>query len=216
MSKSKSLDIDAYAHIYNRGVDKRAIVGDIDDLIRFLKTIQEINTIKPIGSIRDKPRGSTSVNEPLVIFIAYCVNYNHFHFVLRQCTEGGIQRFMHRFATAYTMYFNEKYHRSGALFQGRYKCVPIETDEQLLHICAYTNKNDLAHGDKNPTWFSRVPFSSLGEYISVSITNPICDTSIVLEKYKSKQQYERHLDEVVSQIIKRKTLQKELQMLLIE
>ena len=40
-----------YYHIYNRGVDKRNIFGDQNDLNRFFQSILEFNTIDPIGSI---------------------------------------------------------------------------------------------------------------------------------------------------------------------
>jgi putative transposase len=64
-------------------------------------------------------RGSTSKAlevEPLVSVIAYCFNRNHYHFILKQERENGISKFIHKLSTAYTMYFNSKYKRSGSLF----------------------------------------------------------------------------------------------------
>jgi len=53
-----------YYHIYNRGVDKRNIFQDINDLNRFFQSMKEFNSIEPIGSIYEQSfsqlGGSTS------------------------------------------------------------------------------------------------------------------------------------------------------------
>ena len=40
-----------YYHIFNRGVDKRKVFLDGDDLDRFLQSMDEFNSVTPIGSI---------------------------------------------------------------------------------------------------------------------------------------------------------------------
>ena len=40
-----------YYHIFNRGVDKRKVFLDGDDLDRFLQSMDEFNSVAPIGSI---------------------------------------------------------------------------------------------------------------------------------------------------------------------
>jgi putative transposase len=40
------------------------------------------------------------------------------------------------------MYFNRRYKRVGSLFQGHYKGVLVETDEQLLYLTRYIHRND--------------------------------------------------------------------------
>lgn len=42
-----------YYHIYNRGVDKRDIFSDKDDIKRFVESINEFNQIEVIGSLRN-------------------------------------------------------------------------------------------------------------------------------------------------------------------
>jgi len=137
-----------FYHVYNRGVDKRDIFSEQYDLSRFLQSMREFNTLEPIGSIYEKTLlkikfGSSTPK--LVDVICYCLNPNHYHFILRQTADKGIEKFMHRLATGYTNYFNEKYQRSGALFQGRYKAVHIDSNEYLLHLSAYVNLNHLVH-----------------------------------------------------------------------
>ncbi|NLC30794.1 MAG: hypothetical protein GX765_01950, partial [Candidatus Moranbacteria bacterium] len=135
-----------YYHIYNRGVDKREVFLNDDDYIRFIKSIKEYNDTKTYGRFQN--RGSTSGSfevEPLIELVAYCLNPNHYHFILKQLEEGGVSKFMQKLSTSYTMYFNKKYDRSGALFQGRFKSIHIDTNEYLLHLSVYVNKNNFIH-----------------------------------------------------------------------
>ena len=114
----------------------------------FLQSVIAFNQVDPIGSLYEysfKKEEVNKIKEPLVVIVAYCLNQNHFHFILTPISDGGIQKFMHRLGTGYTMFFNEKYKRSGSLFQGRYKAVHIETNEYLIHLSAYVNLNDRVH-----------------------------------------------------------------------
>ena len=42
---------DEYYHVYNRGVDKRSIFDDYEDVERFLQCMKEFNVVEPIGSL---------------------------------------------------------------------------------------------------------------------------------------------------------------------
>jgi REP element-mobilizing transposase RayT len=108
-----------YYHIYNRGVDKRDIFLEIPDLMRFLQSMKEFNVKDPIGSLYEnsflKDVGGKASKSKLVKFVAYCLNPNHYHFILTPLVEKGIEKFMQRLGTGYVMYFNEKNKRSGAV-----------------------------------------------------------------------------------------------------
>ena len=132
-------------HVYNRGVDKRKIFSDKSDLIRFFQSMREFNTENPIGSLYEnqfvkKKLGDSS--SKLVQFVAYCLNPNHYHFILTPLVDKGIEKFMQRLGTGYTMYFNEKDKRSGSLFQGKFKSKHIHSNEYLLRVSAYVNLNN--------------------------------------------------------------------------
>lgn len=148
-----------YYHIYNRGVDKREIFSDRTDFERFLQSMAEFNTATPIGSLyqnsfRKKLTlsgetakcGDKDEEEKLVKIVAYCLNRNHFHFLLEQNREGGISEFMKRLLGGYTWYYNHKHERTGALFQGVFKSVQIDSNDYLLHVSAYINLNYRVHG----------------------------------------------------------------------
>ena len=68
---------------------------------------------------------------------------NHYHLLVKQSSENDIDYFMQSLNTRYVVYFNKKYKRIGPLFQGVYKAVRIETDEQLIYLSAYIHRNPL-------------------------------------------------------------------------
>lgn len=121
---------------------------------------------------------------------------------------------MQKVATGYTNYFNDKYERSGALFQGKYKSVHVDDNEQLLHLSVYVNLNDRVHGGLNPKWFEETYHSSWHHYLGVQLPNndaylesgniPICDPSIILNQYVKKSTYEAVALRTLPEIIKRK------------
>ena len=151
-----------YYHIYNRGVDKRGVFMDVADIARFLQSMEEFNTIDPIGSIyensfKNKTLGGSTTK--LVSIVAFCLVSNHYHLILKELTDKGIEKFMHKIGTGYTRYFNEKTKRSGSLFQGRYKSVWVDSNEYLLYLSVYVNLNDKIHSLGGST-----TKSSWGEY----------------------------------------------------
>jgi len=216
-------------HIFNRGVDKRQIFLDQEDVARFVQSMDEFNVVEPIGSIYENSfrktqlgdRGSKLVKkkkEKLVNIICYCINPNHYHFILEQVADRGIEKFMHRLGVGYSMFFNKKYKRSGTLFQGRFKAVHIDSNEQLLHTSVYVNLNDKVHKLGVPV--SKLVRSSWSEYVdrvnNIGSINDskkyFCKTDIVLDQFKSKDEYKNFTKEALS-IIKEN---KEMKLSLIE
>ena len=118
-----------YYHLYNRGVEKREIFISKEDYRSFIRFMFKY----PI----DKK------NNELVRIICYCLMPNHFHLVLQQKTPQGITKYLQKFLTAYSMYFNYIYDRVGPLYQGRTKSRIIENDMQLATISRYVHRNPL-------------------------------------------------------------------------
>lgn len=184
--------IGEYYHIYNRGVDKREIFSDSQDYFWFLSGLEEFNDEKITkslgGKIREKKKRSLAPEtKPLVTIIAYCLNPNHYHLILKEEKEKGITRFMHRLGTSYTNYFNQKYQRSGSLFQGPFQAVHIDSDEYLLYLSAYVNHNHFIHGcskDKKEIY----PYSSLPDYLKQRKQNFI-KPEIIAQEFKKPEEY---------------------------
>ncbi len=88
---------------------------------------------------------------------AYSLLPNHLHLLIEQKEDGGVSEFMKRVLGGYTSYFNERHLRSGALFQGTFKRVHVESDEQYQYLFAYVNENHIVHGIQRP---SEIMYSS--------------------------------------------------------
>lgn len=205
--------IGEYYHIYNRGVDKRTIFKDKDDVCRFFQSMDEFNNIEAVGgiykhsSIKNKitHNFNTPIPEHLVCFVAYCLNPNHYHFILKEVVEGGISEFMQRLG-GYTKYFNHRYKRSGVLFQGKFRAKHISTNEYLLYVSCYVNLNDRVHqlGSKA----SKLVKSSWGEYIGEN-TETFCTKDIVLDQFKNNIDYKKYAEDSLKTILLNKQQQEE-------
>ena len=139
-------------HIYNRGVDKRDIFMDDGDRFRFIHDLFEFNDKNASLKLNYFLLNNSEVGLPnikreprkvLVEILAFCMMDNHYHLIVRQKAENGITEFMRKLGTGYTNYFNQKYERTGALFQGRFKSVCIKNDAHLMYLPIYLHLNPL-------------------------------------------------------------------------
>ena len=197
-------------HVYNRGVDKRKLFLEKKDLERFFQSMGEFNSTEPIGSIYENTFAEKKLRgTPLVNFIAYCVNPNHFHFILRQIADRGIEKFMHRLGTGYTMYFNNKNKRSGSLFQGKFKAVHVNSNEYLLHLTAYVNLNYKVH-----RFGGSASKSSWNEYMSRK--DSFCDKDIILNQFNDISEYKVFAESSLNSILEGKQRFQEMEAMLLE
>jgi putative transposase len=74
---------------------------------------------------------------------------NHFHILAKEIIENGISTYMRKLLTAYSMYFNKKYKRTGKLYEGVFKSVHIDKDEYLKYIYSYIHLNPAKLINKN-------------------------------------------------------------------
>ncbi len=137
---------DEFYHIYNRGTDKRLIFNDDDDYSYFQKLLFLCNSTERI-ILRDLPRSMSVYDvkrkETLVDIGCYCQMPNHFHLLLYERKEGGISKFLAKLSTAYVMYFNHKYKRTGSLFEGCFKAVYVDDDNYMQYLFAYIGLNPI-------------------------------------------------------------------------
>lgn len=87
-----------------------------------------------------------------VSLLSYCLMSNHFHLLLLNETEKGVERLMRSLATTYALYFNRKYSRTGPLFQSNFKASWIDTNEYIQHVSRYIHRN--------PRDYKLYPYSS--------------------------------------------------------
>ncbi len=87
--------------------------------------------------------------ETLVDIGSYCLMPNHFHILVYEKKDGGISKYMLKLLTAYTMYFNKKYKRTGKLYERVFKSTHANTDRYLKYLYSYIHLNPAKLIDKN-------------------------------------------------------------------
>ena len=141
-------------HLLNRGVDKRTIFLDETDYVRFVHDLFEFNDSANVNSNNTRRFQILDVGRPvfgekrhkrklLVQIHACCLMPNHYHLLVSPSIDNGISLFMKKLNGGYAKYFNERRNRSGALFQGKYKAVPIKSDPHFSWIPYYIHFNPL-------------------------------------------------------------------------
>ena len=131
-------------HVLNRGVDKREIVLDDTDRARFLHDLFTFNDQQATINFKlSEKREQQRPRKLLVRLHAFCLMGNHYHLLLSDIAPNGMSLFMKKLNMGYARYFNEKYERTGALWQGKYKKKLIERDAHFLYIPYYIHLNPL-------------------------------------------------------------------------
>jgi len=156
-----------YYHIYNRGIDKRIIFKSDRDYERFMMLIYLANSndsfrLDEILNRQKKRFREVLImekSESLVSIGAWCLMNNHFHLLVRQEVDGGITKFMRKLGVGYSMFFNIKYERAGALFGGLFKSKLIGVDDNYMRqLYGYIHINPLEI--EFPEWKDKINKSS--------------------------------------------------------
>lgn len=119
---------------------------------------------------------------------------NHFHFLVKQLKENGIRIFISQLSNSYTKYFNTKYKHIGALLQGVFKSVLVETDEQFVHVSRYIHLNPIVAGITND--LNNYAWSSYNEYIKE--TGNICNKTEILKFFPKENEYKNFIDDRIA------------------
>lgn len=141
-----------YFHIYNRGNSKQVIFRESADYQRFQALMYLSNSHERFvfRELETDLIYTLAGGQALVRIEAYCLMPNHFHILLTPVIPAGASQFMKKLSTAYSMYFNKKYERSGSLFEGPFKSQHADTDEYLKYLFAYIHLNPVKL--RQPLW----------------------------------------------------------------
>ena len=127
MSRMRRIDCVGLYHVINRGVEKRLIFLDDPDRLRFQNLVNS-----------QKKAFDFDV-------IAYCLMPNHYHLLIEMRFENlssaikGLNQY-------YAQYFNKKYDRVGALWQGRFKSWFVHSEKYLGVLIKYIERNPIKAG----------------------------------------------------------------------
>ena len=119
-----------FFHVLNRGAKRTVLFEDQADYTAFEAVIEE-------GLQRER-----------VEILAYCGMPTHWHFVLTPTVDGALSRFMHWLETTHARRWQNARGLTGlgAVYQGRFKAIPIGGDRHFLWVCRYVERNPVRAG----------------------------------------------------------------------
>ncbi len=221
--RKDSLAIGEFYHVYNRGNSKQDIFLDDSDRDRFVKLLYLCNSSQRIRFREDIVERKIDAwdydrGEPTVSIGAWVLMPNHFHIYLtprqrlgdeeEETVESAVTSFIHKLGTAYSMYFNKKYQRTGKLFEGPFKSVRAESDPQAKYIFSYIHlnpikiidllwrENGLKNLEESTKFLDRYSWSSYHDYRDVLRSeNKILTKSDFPEYFSNKEVFDREIFE---------------------
>lgn len=195
-----------YYHVFNRGVARQPVFLTKRDYERFVlslsyyrftnlpgKLSRYLSLSKDIRQDINKSLGKD--NNFLVEIVSYVLMPNHFHLLLKQSSDKGITVFMSKLTNSYTRYINTKHERVGDLFQGVFKAVRVETNEQLVHLSRYIHLNPVVSYVIPERELMEYPWSSLRDYLTDK--SSFVTTEIVRNQFRTQEDYKQFvLDQI--------------------
>ena len=112
----------AVYHVTARGNARKAIYKDDEDRNTFLEVLHQVNE-----------RFNWLCH-------AYCLMNNHYHLLI-ETPDGNLSKGMRQLNGVFTQRFNNRHHRVGHIFQGRYKSILIDNEGYLLEVSRYVVLN---------------------------------------------------------------------------
>lgn len=121
---------DTVFHVMNRGARCALLFETGGDYARFERVLAEAADAVPMR------------------LLTYVVMPNHWHLVLWPATDGALSRYMQWLTRTHV----QRWHLAngttgtGALYQGRYKAIPVQADAHFLTVCRYVERNPVRAG----------------------------------------------------------------------
>jgi len=137
-------------HIVIRAIEGLKLFRNEKDYLRMVHDLFEFNDDVSVGwdfrryESKQFEKCSRTDRKLLVEVLAFCLMPNHIHLLVRQISNGGISKLMRKIGAGYGGYYNKKHQRKGRLFDGRYRAVHIENDNQLKIVFVYIHTNPVA------------------------------------------------------------------------
>ena len=131
-------------HALQRGNNRQDIFQQKDDRLYYLKWASKL---------------AAQCQVPI---IGYCLMTNHVHLLVLPCSQNAMINFMKLLAQRYTQYFNRKYHRTGKLWENRYKLHPADPAVYYV-VLKYIEMNPVRAGMVADA--AAYPWSSAGYHL---------------------------------------------------
>ncbi len=117
--------------VFVKNLSQHVILKSISNIILFKET-QDYLTFKEIL------KELLSSHE--IDLHAYVLMPRYFEFIATPMHTDALPKFMQSLGRKYVGYYNKKYHRSGTLWEGRYKASLVEDAEYLFYVMSYIER----------------------------------------------------------------------------
>lgn len=193
-------------HVFNKTIESKTIFKDQSMCIRFLELLKYYRSLKAkisfskISKLDGFQRDRIIVESLMekyfkVEILAFCLMPTHFHLILKQKIDKGIEQFCSDLINAFTRYFNIRSERKGPIFLTKFKTEIITSDEQLKHVSRYIHLNPYSSGLVSFNGISTYPWSSYMEYLKGQKNN-ICNTEFILKLFnENRQSYRKFVED---------------------
>ncbi|MCR5119326.1 MAG: transposase [Lachnospiraceae bacterium] len=130
-------------HVMLRGINHQQIFEEEDDYQVFLRILRKCKRVSGFK------------------LLAYCLMGNHIHLLIKE-NEERLELILKRIGVRFVRWYNQKYQRSGHLFQDRFKSEVVDDERYLITVIAYIHQNPVKAGIcMNPEEYR---YSSYREY----------------------------------------------------
>jgi len=194
-------------HVCNRGIEGRDIFLGKRDYLRFLSLLEYYSSVRApyryshferLSSLEQEKVLLCLQNQPKRITLAaYCLMPNHFHLLIRQNTDYAISKYIADTTNSYSKYLNTKNERKGPLFQGVFRAVFVETDEQMQHVSRYIHINPYVSSLCSYDGVFVYPWSSLASYV-FNKDDSLIEKSELMTYFKTKELYKKFIEGQIS------------------
>lgn len=169
MDKPRNFNKNTFHHLYNRGAFQQKIFFEKNDYEYFLRKLKEYK------------------NKHAIKILSYCLMPNHFHLFVNQTTEEQtISKFISGLTNSFTKGINNKYNRTGVLFDGKTKSKLIDDDSYFKWVIKYILENPVKA--KIVYRYNEYNFSSAKEMVD-NIKTGITDVNELLTYFDSIESF---------------------------
>ena len=114
-------------HVVLRGINKQRIFEDDQDYQKYWWVLMDL-----------KKKSNFSL-------FAWCFMPNHIHLLINE-RETGLSRIFRESGSRFVLWYNDKYKRTGHLFEDRYMSEPVDDESYFLKVVRYIHLNPVKAG----------------------------------------------------------------------
>ncbi len=129
MARQARIDVPGYPqHLVVRGNNRAPLFGNDADRLLYLRFME--------GALA---RSGAELH-------AFALMSNHVHLLATGHRPGELSAFMHHLGSKFARLMNQRWGRTGTLFEGRFRSIMVETDSYLVTCMRYIDLNPVRAG----------------------------------------------------------------------